>query len=73
MAGITGAVIELYNTDGSIGAARGAGIGSGFYKSFGEAFSNLKKLETIEPDNSKKDEYESAYGNWKENLNKATK
>ncbi len=30
LAGVTGAAIELYDTDGSAGAARGAGIGSGF-------------------------------------------
>jgi xylulokinase len=65
LAGISGATIELYNTDGSIGAARGAAIGSGYYKSFAEAFGSLKKLETIEPDSSKKAEYEAAYGNWK--------
>ena len=70
LAGITGATIELYNTDGSIGAARGAGIGSGYYKSYAEAFSSLKKLETIEPDNSKKGEYKAAYQNWKEILEK---
>lgn len=70
LAGITGATIELYNTDGSVGAARGAGVGSGFYKSFNEAFSNLKKLEIIEPDNSKKSEYQEAYNNWKDALEK---
>ena len=68
LAGVSGATIELYNTDGSVGAARGAGVGSGYYKSFGEAFSNLTKLETIEPDNSKKQEYETAYRNWKKVL-----
>jgi xylulokinase len=73
LAGITGATIELYNTDGSIGAARGAGIGSGYYKSFNEAFSNLKKLETIVPDNSKRAEYQDAYNNWKNALDKAIK
>jgi len=73
LAGITGATIELYNTDGSVGAARGAGVGSGYYKSFGEAFSNLKKLETIVPDNSKKAEYQDAYNNWKTELEKAIK
>ena len=73
LAGITGATIELYNTDGSIGAARGAGIGSGYYKSYAEAFSSLKKLETIEPDNSKKGEYESAYEIWTDQLNKKLK
>lgn len=70
LAGITGATIELYNTDGSVGAARGAGVGSGFYKSFNEAFSNLKKLETVVPDNSKKAEYQEAYEKWKTELEK---
>jgi len=70
LAGISGATIELYNTDGSIGAARGAAIGSGYYKSFTEAFGSLKKLETVEPDLSKKAEYEAAYGNWKNLLEK---
>lgn len=70
LAGISGATIELYNTDGSIGAARGAAVGSGYYKSFAEAFGSLKKLETIEPNFSKKAEYEAAYGNWKSLLEK---
>jgi xylulokinase len=46
-------------------------VGSGYYKSFNEAFSNLKKLETIEPDNSKKAEYQNAYDNWKKSLDRA--
>jgi xylulokinase len=71
LAGVTGATIELYNTDGSVGAARGAGIGAGFYKSFDEAFSNLKMLDTIEPDNKKIAEYNEAYERWKISLNKA--
>ena len=70
LAGITGATIELYNTDGSVGAARGAGIGSGYYKSFNEAFSNLKKLETIVPENSRIAEYQGAYEKWLESLKK---
>ena len=73
LAGITGATIELYNTDGSIGAARGAGVGSGYYKSFNEAFSKLKKLEVIQPDNTKTAEYQEAYNNWKTELEKAIK
>jgi xylulokinase len=71
LAGISGATIELYNTDGSVGAARGAGVGSGYYKSFEEAFTNLKKLEVIEPDLSKTAQYNEAYENWKIQLEKA--
>ncbi len=64
LAGLTGAVIELYDTDGAQGAAKGAGVGCGFYTSFQEAFSNLKRLMVIEPDNSGRDQYELAYQNW---------
>ena len=38
LASISGTIIELYNTDGSAGAARGAGIGAGIYTSPAEAF-----------------------------------
>jgi xylulokinase len=64
----TGAVIHLYNTDGSVGAARGAGIGSGYYKSVNDAFSGLKEVGTTIPDESKRDAYEAAYGKWKQLL-----
>ena len=71
LAGISGATIELYNTDGSVGAARGAGVGSGYFKSFDEAFTNLKKLEVIEPDQSKVSAYNEAYEIWKNQLEKS--
>jgi xylulokinase len=70
LAGVTGATIELYNTDGSVGAARGAGIGSGYYASPKEAFANLTKLETVEPDSEKKSEYQDTYEKWTDHLNK---
>lgn len=70
LAGVSGATIELYNTDGSVGAARGAGIGSGYYKSAREAFASLKKLDTIAPDTSKKGQYDEAYQRWKLQLEK---
>jgi xylulokinase len=72
LAGISGATIELYNTDGSQGAAIGAGVGAGYYKSFKEAFAGLKKLETIEPDDSRSDEYREAYSRWLKVLNLVT-
>jgi xylulokinase len=73
LAGISGATIELYNTDGSVGAARGAGVGSGYYKSFNEAFSNLKKLDVIEPNTQNVAAYQEAYETWKAELEKAIK
>ena len=66
LAGVTGAVIELYDTDGSVGAAKGAGIGAGIYKDNNEAFSTLEKLAVIEPANTQ--EYTDAYELWKSNL-----
>jgi xylulokinase len=62
---VTGTVIHLYNTDGSIGAARGAGIGCGFYKSEKEAFKGLNAVGVTEPDKSKKAAIEEAYLKWK--------
>jgi xylulokinase len=69
LADISGATIELYNTDGAQGAARGAGVGSGIYKDFESAFSGLHKLETIIPsaDNQKLLE---AYKSWETELGK---
>ncbi len=64
LSGLTGAAIELYDTDGSIGAARGAGIGSKLYKSYEEAFSNLKKIKEVEPDLKNHQLYSDAYNNW---------
>lgn len=65
LAGVSGATIELYETDGSVGAAKGAGIGAGIYKDNNEAFATLKKLAVIEPDERKRDEYLNAYAEWK--------
>jgi xylulokinase len=68
VANTTGSVIHLYNTDGSLGAARGAGIGCGYYKSSREAFSGLRAVGTTEPEPRKQVAYGEAYGKWKEEL-----
>ena len=70
LAGVTGATIELYDTDGSVGAAKGAGMGAGIYKDNNEAFATLDKLAVIEPDTAHLDEYSEAYYRWKELLEK---
>jgi xylulokinase len=67
---ITGTAIHLYNTDGSIGAARGAGIGCGYYKSDKEAFKGLDTMGVTAPDEAKLPEYEKAYEKWKGELAK---
>lgn len=68
LAGVTGAVIELYDTNGAVGAAKGAGMGAGIYNSAEEAFASLKKIDVIEPDGLKADQYCGAYETWKERL-----
>ncbi len=68
-ANTTGATIELLDTDGATGAARGAGIGCGFYKNEKEAFVGLEKLATIEPKAALKAAYTEGYENWLTVLN----
>jgi xylulokinase len=61
-----GIPVELYQCDGSVGAAIGAGLGAGFYKNRKEAFQNLKADKKIEPTN--KSQYEELYERWKKQL-----
>ena len=70
LAGVTGAIIELYDTNGAVGAAKGAGIGAGIYRTAEEAFASLKKIDVIEPDGLKADKYCGAYDLWKDRLNR---
>ena len=69
-ANITGATIELYDTDGAQGAARGAGIGCGYFKSPNDAFDGLQPIKKIEPDESLRASYAEAYSLWEDDLNK---
>ena len=66
LSGVSGATIELFNTDGSVGAAKGAGLGAGIYRTPQEAFSTLERLATITPDHQS--EYREAYERWKSHL-----
>lgn len=70
LANISGVSIELYNTDGAAGAARGAGVGCGYFSSFKEAFSGLTKLGVIEPDQNESDRVNQAYQTWEDQLKK---
>ena len=66
LAGTSGATIELYDTDGSVGAARGAGIGAGIYQSPAEAFSTLERLGVVEP--ACREDCLAAFERWKSYL-----
>jgi len=61
---VTGASVELYNTDGSQGAARGAGIGAGIYKGPADAFVGLKPVRTVKPNEKLASAYQEAYQTW---------
>ncbi|MHC4942717.1 MAG: xylulokinase [Planctomycetota bacterium] len=61
---VTGAKVELFDTDGALGAARAAGLGAGIFSSPEEAFSSLKAVETIEPDSELAPAYGEAYARW---------
>ena len=62
---LTGARIELFNTDGSLGAARGGALGAGLYKSREEAFRSLQCLEVVEPCEADREALEKSYELWK--------
>lgn len=62
----TGVPVELYNCDGSAGAATGAGIGAGIYASAKEAFKTFKPVKLIEP--TKQNLYNELYSRWKQGL-----
>ena len=62
----TGVAVELYENDGSVGAALGAGIGAGIYQSYSDAYTNFKPIQKIEP--SDVDLYNKLYEEWKKIL-----
>lgn len=68
LASVSNATIELYDTDGSVGAAKGAGIGAGIYKDNNEAFATLERVQVIEPDAANAQQYADAYQLWRSRL-----
>lgn len=67
LADVSGASIELYDTDGAIGAAKGAGIGAGIYSDHNEAFASLERIMEVEP-GADRGACREAYGRWKQYL-----
>ena len=64
----TNVPVELHDCDGSVGAAKGAGIGVGFYKTAKEAFTNAAPLNLVEP--TQANLYDELYSEWKGLLSK---
>lgn len=65
---VCGVGIELYNTDGSLGAARGAALGAGFYATVDEAFASLEVVGTTAPDQTDRKALDEAYERWRNEL-----
>ena len=65
LATVSDVAIELYNADGSQGAARGAAYGAGAYSSLDEIARGLSRVRTIEPSRTLSDSYHEAFGKWR--------
>jgi xylulokinase len=68
LADTTGITIELYNTDGAQGAARGAAMGIKHFTGRQEMFKGLERIKVIEPQKSRAGVYQEIYGRWESAL-----
>jgi xylulokinase len=64
----TNTPVELYNYDGSVGAALGAGIGASIFANEKEAFANMQPLQLVLP--TAAETYNDIYIEWKALLQK---
>ncbi|MBN1556870.1 MAG: carbohydrate kinase [Lentisphaerae bacterium] len=71
-AAVSGAAVELYETDGSQGAARGAGLGAGLYAGAGEAMRGLRRVARIAAPDAAREAYGAAYHVWRRVLERET-
>ena len=67
---LTGAELQLFNTDGATGAARGAAMGIGYYSDDREAFAGMRQLGATEPHKDNAILYSELYKKWKNQLEK---
>ncbi len=68
LANLLGCNIEIIQTNGAAGAAKGSGIGSGYYQNFAEAVSKNEIEKVYHPDSDTTDDYLNAYQAWEEDL-----
>lgn len=64
IATLANASIEVINTTGAVGAARGAGVAAGAYPNIEAAFQQLEVQTTHEPDLHHAGQYADAYQKW---------
>ncbi len=69
-ANVTDTPLEIFNTDGATGAARGAALGYGIFETMEEAFDDLQLLEVIEPNSELSSIYKESFEGWKETISK---
>ena len=67
-AAVSGCHLQLYNTDGALGAARAAGVGAGVFGSFGECFRGMELVKQVEPGQAQQQQLTAAYQQWKQHL-----
>ena len=64
----SGIELEIYDTNGSEGAARAAALGIGYYANEKDAFKNLKLISKLKPKKSLREKYLNYYSDWKKHL-----
>tara|TARA_Y200000002_G_scaffold54968_1_gene40338 strand:- start:42685 stop:44184 length:1500 start_codon:yes stop_codon:yes gene_type:complete len=69
-ANVTDTPLEIFNTDGATGAARGAALGFGIFETMEETFDDLQLLEVIEPNSELSSIYKESFEGWKETISK---
>ncbi len=72
-ANLSGCTVELYNTEGALGAARGAGFGANHYHSFKDCFRGMEIIHLVEPQTNETKRIKEIYEKWKEGLFKIIK
>ncbi|WP_116108176.1 xylulokinase [Lewinella sp. IMCC34191] len=68
---LTGATIEIHNTNGAVGAALAAGVAAGMSPDLNAAVGQQEVLGRVEPKESDKAALEKAYARWESALEKA--
>jgi xylulokinase len=72
-ANLSGCPVELYNTDGALGAARGAGFGIGYYAGMKDCFYGMEVVKQVDPETKEALNVREVYEKWKEGLYKLLK